>query len=233
MSALTNPADERRVREIVREELAAGLKSGDARVQTVVQLRELKDSLAQLVKPVDKVAVIAEECRKLLNEPSRFLCQLDVPHEGESDHAFARRVIERALDRFVGSEVVGDHIAQQDGRQPSLGDVEISPSVPHDSSPSVECGAPTVGEPAAPAGELRAQTSGAAIPYDGTPVEFVCDEDRIVSLGHDGAGGIYIKASGTEAGLARLDRDELFEFTELLADLIDCDLRIRDNDGPI
>ncbi|GLE57225.1 MULTISPECIES: hypothetical protein [Mycobacteroides] len=32
----------------------------------------------------------------------------------------------------------------------------------HKSSPSVECGAPTVGEPAAPDGELRAQTPGAA-----------------------------------------------------------------------
>ncbi|MDB2211742.1 hypothetical protein [Mycobacteroides abscessus] len=32
----------------------------------------------------------------------------------------------------------------------------------HNTSPSVECGAPTVGEPAAPDGELRAQTPGAA-----------------------------------------------------------------------
>ncbi|SLD69382.1 hypothetical protein [Mycobacteroides abscessus] len=62
MSALTNPADEARVREIVREELA-GLKGSDAGLKT---------------------SGIRLKLDELLNEPSRLARQLDVPHEGEA-----------------------------------------------------------------------------------------------------------------------------------------------------
>ncbi|MFV8276334.1 hypothetical protein ACNQPY_10345 [Mycobacteroides abscessus] len=115
MSALSHPADERRVREIVRDELA-GLKGGDAGLKT---------------------SGIRLKLDELLNEPSRLARQLDVPHEGESDHAFTRRVIESALDRFVGREVVGDHVSERDAALPSLGYVQLSPNIPHNKTPYV------------------------------------------------------------------------------------------------
>lgn len=113
MSALTNPADEARVREIVREELS-GLEGGDAGL---------------------KISGIRLKLEELLNEPSRLARQLDVPHEGESDHAFTRRVIEGALDRFVGREVVRDHVSERDATLPSLGYVQLSPNIPHNKTP--------------------------------------------------------------------------------------------------
>lgn len=85
------------------------------------------------------------------------------------------------------------------------------------------------------AGVRRAVESGTR-PSDTTQggefVEFIRDEQYAVTYARDGAGGIYLDARGVD-GSAHLRRDELFELTELLADLIDCDLRIRDNDGPI
>ncbi|WP_078290697.1 MULTISPECIES: hypothetical protein [Mycobacteriaceae] len=67
------------------------------------------------------------------------------------------------------------------------------------------------------------------IPNDGTITGFVCDDQRTVALARDGAGGIHLDAHGVD-GLAHLERDELWEFTDLLADLLDCDLRSRPND---
>lgn len=63
-------------------------------------------------------------------------------------------------------------------------------------------------------------------------IEFLRDEQRTVALVRDGSGGIYLDAHGV-SGLAHLGRDELWEFTDMLADLLDCDLHSRPNDGPI
>lgn len=81
--------------------------------------------------------------------------------------------------------------------------------------------------------EASARKPAAAIPDGGETVGFIRDGQRTVSVTRDGYGGAYLCADGVGTRSAHLLRDELFEFAELLADLVDCDLRIRDNDGPI
>lgn len=127
---------------------------------------------------------------------------------------------ERRIREIVRDEIGRDVIRVRVGT--------YSPTVPRSASPSVECGAPTVGETAAPDGVLRA-SSGAAIPYDGTVVEFIANEHSAVLVARDSRGGIFLSAYGVShltrnEMFAQLNHCELMQFTKLLANTLGCAL---------
>lgn len=129
---------------------------------------------------------------------------------------------ERRIREIVRDEVGRDVIRVRVGNH--------SPTAPRSASPLVECGAPTVGETAAPDDVLRAP-SGAAIPYDGTVVEFIANEHSAVRVARDTRGGICLSAYGvsdprlsSDEMFAQLNHCELMQFTKLLANILGCDL---------
>ncbi|WP_131822777.1 hypothetical protein [Mycobacteroides chelonae] len=140
MTGLTHPADEARIREIVREELARlplqfpypQFEQGDCGVR----VREL--------------GLKGQECLRNLRKYDELRLKVDalLPSFAESvEHTLNQRLGDRQfLKGFVGFWVIQ----------------KLQRLVSHRSSPSSVGSTPTVGETAAPGGELRAQTSGAA-----------------------------------------------------------------------
>lgn len=192
MNALTHPADERRIREIVREELD-------------VSPRRALDHNGRAGTDQQGVGCVLAVDRH------------DKRRGGSAFCSFANRL--RDLARRIFGE--GDRQARV---------VHRVVDNRHNSSPLSVGSTPTLGEMAAPDDVLRA-SSGAAIPYDGTVVEFIANEHSAVRVARDTRGGICLSAYGvsdprlsSDEMFAQLNHCELMQFTKLLANILGCDL---------